>query len=65
VTVYYAPTDPDLCVLEPGLHGGVWVVPGLGAAFFVAGSFVLLAVYRFLFKKQPSTGQPPALSETV
>jgi hypothetical protein len=37
VTVYYMPGNPEECVLEPGLQGQAWFLPGLGLVFFVVG----------------------------
>jgi hypothetical protein len=37
VPVFYAPGDPQLAVLEPGIHGGTWVCFGVGLVFVLAG----------------------------
>ena len=37
VTVRYAPDRPDLSVLEPGVAGEAWMLPGAGAAFLLFG----------------------------
>jgi len=43
VEVRYHPADPDRAVLEPGLGGETWVLPGAGLAFLLFG----LAVWAF------------------
>jgi hypothetical protein len=37
VTVHYSPQDPSRCLLEPGLNGGLFLVPSIGAVFFLMG----------------------------
>lgn len=37
VPVRYCPTDPDLAVLEPGIHSEAYYLPGGGAAFLLVG----------------------------
>jgi hypothetical protein len=56
VPVRYLPSDPDLCVLEPGLKGQTWFLPGFGLVFLVSG--ILMAVFLpKLIKKQMDTEQ--------
>jgi hypothetical protein len=43
VTVYYNPQDPNVCVLEAGVKGQVWFLPGLGLVSLVAG--IIIAVF--------------------
>lgn len=43
VPVYYLATNPDICVLEPGIKRQAWFMPGIGFIFFLAG--VLLAIF--------------------
>jgi len=43
VVVHYMPGNPEECLLEPGLKGQAWLLPGLGLVFFAAGS--LMAVF--------------------
>ena len=38
VTVHYMPGNPEECLLEPGLKGQSWFLPGVGLIFFVVGS---------------------------
>lgn len=37
VIVYYMPDNPKLCVLEPGVQTGAYIIPGFGLFFFVLG----------------------------
>ena len=37
VTVHYSPKDPSRCLLEPGLNGGLFIVPSIGAVVFLMG----------------------------
>ena len=41
VTVRHAPDAPDLAVLEPGVSGEAWLLPGVGAAFLLFGFAVI------------------------
>ena len=43
VTVYYAPDDPEISVLEPGKKLGTWYLPVGGLAFIVAGIWFVRA----------------------
>ena len=43
VSVRYLPSDPDVCVLEPGIQAQAWFLPGFGMVFFLAG--MLMAVF--------------------
>jgi len=43
VSVYYLASDPDVCVLEPGLKTQAWFLPGVGLIFIVAG--ILMVIY--------------------
>lgn len=54
VTVYHNPEDPTVCVLEPGVKGQAWFLPGFGLVFLAAG--MLFAV--FLPKAMRSTATP-------
>ncbi len=45
VTVRFCPTDPDLCVLEPGVHWSSWFILLVGAVFLAFG---LSALLRFV-----------------
>jgi Protein of unknown function (DUF3592) len=35
VRVVYAPTQPERATLEPGVHAGAWILPGIGAALWL------------------------------
>ena len=54
VTVYYIPGNPEECVLEPGLQGQAWFLPGLGLVFFVAG-IGLAIILPGIIRKQEIT----------
>lgn len=41
VPVHYSPDDPELAVLETGIHGGTWVALGVGT-FFVLMAWMFL-----------------------
>lgn len=43
VIVYYMPGNPKECLLEPGLKGQSWFLPGSGLVFLTAG--VLLTIF--------------------
>jgi hypothetical protein len=56
VSVRYLPSDPDVCVLEPGIQGQAWFLPAFGMVFFLAG--MLLAVFLpTAMKRQGTTEQ--------
>jgi hypothetical protein len=42
VTVRYAPGNPDLGVLEPGIQREAYWLPGAGAAFLLFGLAVFI-----------------------
>jgi len=48
VTVHYMPGDPEECVLEPGLHGQGWLLPGIGLAFFAAGTMAAIGLPKLM-----------------
>jgi hypothetical protein len=52
VTVYYSPQDPKESVLEPGINGGTWMMPGIGFIFFCCGAFMLYYIPRQLKRSQ-------------
>jgi hypothetical protein len=37
VPVHYGPGNPELAVLETGIHGGTWIALGVGTVFVLAG----------------------------
>lgn len=50
VVVHYRPDNPDVAVLETGIHGGTWILFGVGTLF------VLVAVmFLQVFKKANAT----------
>jgi hypothetical protein len=42
VSVYYNPQNPQVCVLEPGVKGQVWIRPGIGFGCIAAGILLKL-----------------------
>ena len=60
VPVYYRGGDPDTCVLEPGLQGQAWFLPGFGLIFFVVGSLMVIFLPKLMKKGETRTEQPPA-----
>ena len=46
VSVHYSPGDPQVAVLEVGIHGGVWTNLLVGALFTVGGSGILIIVRK-------------------
>jgi hypothetical protein len=41
VSVHYAPDNPELAVLETGIHGGTWIALGVGTLFVLFGWMIL------------------------
>jgi len=56
IAVYYMPGNPEECLLEPGMKGQSWFLPGIGLIFFTAGSLMAVFLPKAL-KKQHITGQ--------
>jgi hypothetical protein len=52
VTVHYRPGTPEECLLEPGLKGQSWVLPGGGLLFFAAGILVAVHMQRQMRKQE-------------
>ena len=50
VTVYYAPDNPGLAVLKPGAFVSSYLCFGIGTAFLVLGSVMLLGVFMTLLR---------------
>jgi hypothetical protein len=46
VRVHYSKKDTDLCVLEPGIQRPLWLVVGIGLAFFLIGTRGIVIVNR-------------------
>jgi Protein of unknown function (DUF3592) len=65
VSVRYLPSDPSICVLEPGLPGQAWLRFGLGLLFFVVGALSAVLLPRAM-KEQPISRENlgPASSST-
>lgn len=49
--VSYMPEDPSVVVLEPGVKGQTWFLPGAGAVFFLAGCAMAVFLPRTLRKQ--------------
>jgi len=58
VTVYYMPRNPEECLLEPGLKGQSWFLPGLGLVFFAFGT--LAAIFLPQVIREQEITQPVA-----
>lgn len=44
--VYYDPKDPSNAILQPGIHGSAWLIPGIGVAFIlVSVFFVIIGIF--------------------
>ena len=50
VNVYYSPQDPQESVLEPGIIGQTWILPGAGFFFVCFGALMLYYVPRIIKK---------------
>ncbi|MGE9266488.1 MAG: DUF3592 domain-containing protein [Verrucomicrobiales bacterium] len=50
VVVYVDPADIKKAVLEPGMSGGVWLLPGIGGAFFLFGILAFISMERQMKK---------------
>jgi hypothetical protein len=46
VPVFYDPNDPERNVLEPGLSGGSWLLPGIGLAFLIIPLIILITIEK-------------------
>ena len=52
VTVYYMPDKPEECLLEPGVKGQSFFLPGFGLVFFIVGSFMAVSMPKAMRKKE-------------
>lgn len=52
VTVYYMPEDPEESLLEPGLKGQAWFLPGFGLAFVAIGTLLAVFVPRRMSQQE-------------
>ena len=52
VTVHYMPGNPEECLLEPGLKGQSWFLPGFGLIFFTVGSVMAVFLPRAMRKQE-------------
>jgi len=53
VKVFYSPTDPADCVLEPGIHPSSWLWLGLGSAFVAFPLILILLALVYGVKVVP------------
>jgi hypothetical protein len=51
VQVRYLASDPDICVLEPGIQGQAWILPGIGLVFLVAGILLAISLPKAMRKR--------------
>jgi hypothetical protein len=58
VTVHYRAGNPDTCILEPGLRGQTWFLPGFGLVFLVVGSLMAIFLPKLMKKSEMQT-EPP------
>ena len=56
VSVRYMPTDPDVCILEPGIQGQAWALPGFGLLSLAVGTLMALFLPKAM-KKQAGAEQ--------
>lgn len=54
VTVHYMPSNPEECLLEPGIAPQALVLPGLGILFFVAGATMAVALPKVFARVYPT-----------
>jgi hypothetical protein len=52
VTVHYMPSNPEECLLEPGVKGQSFFLPGFGLIFFTAGSVMAVFLPRAMRKQE-------------
>lgn len=52
VTVHYMRGRPDECLLEPGMKGQAWAIPGFGLIFFMAGCAAAILIPKALRKQE-------------
>jgi hypothetical protein len=57
ISVYYSPNDPELAVLETGIHGGTWICFGVGTVFILFGA-MFLKIFRMALAAQ-NDSMPP------
>ena len=60
VTVHYLPDNPEECLLEPGVKGQAFFLPGFGLIFFMVGSLMAVFLPKAI-EKQGITEQSNAL----
>jgi hypothetical protein len=62
VQVRYLASDPDVCVLEPGLQAQAWGLPAFGLIFLSAGGVMLVFLPKLMKKQQaePPPSQAPS-----
>ena len=49
VDVFYLRSEPEVCVLEPGLKKQAWFIPVLGLFFMGVGMVLAIILYRGLY----------------
>ncbi len=57
VSVHYDPTQPDLAVLEPGVHGGINIQFGLAGLFTLVGAGICAAGVWSLLRRMSGSSE--------
>ena len=52
VTVHYKPGSPEECLLDPGMKGQTFVLPGIGLIFLFAGLFMAVVIPRSMRREE-------------
>ena len=58
VVVYTMPSNPSECLLEPGVTGMVFLLPGIGLVVFLVGALLLVFLPRALRRSARAGSEP-------